>query len=83
MQRILLATVFGVLCIGLITWSSTSAQAPQQPSAQSKWEYRELFNDGAPNHAQLNQFGEEGWELVTVTQFTDRQTAAYFKRPKH
>ena len=45
-----------------------------------KWEYKDI-NFGTSNYhlALLNQFGDEGWELVQI----DRQREyAIFKRPK-
>lgn len=48
-----------------------------------KWEYAFYFNDGGTEPIQeLNERGEEGWELVTVTPGTDdKYETYYFKRP--
>ena len=50
-----------------------------------KWEYRVCFTITVPTQDELNQFGTEGWELVTVVAGTTSRGSgylAYFKRPK-
>ncbi len=50
-----------------------------------RWEYLvHSFGDTTPAETEeaLRDFGQEGWELVTVTPETDREfSLAYFKRP--
>jgi hypothetical protein len=42
-----------------------------------KWEYRQEILEGWNNTAQLNVFGDEGWELVAV-----KERVFFFKRQK-
>ncbi|HUI65802.1 MAG TPA: hypothetical protein VL126_13250 [Bacteroidota bacterium] len=50
----------------------------QSPRAHQKWEYR----DGANVQLdQMNAYGEEGWELVTVVPY-GRDYYYVFRRPK-
>lgn len=47
-----------------------------------KWEYTILMLDGR-NEEKLNELGNEGWELVSVTtESEDRYATAYLKKPK-
>lgn len=48
----------------------------------TKWEY---FTAPLLEHSLqeiLNNFGDEGWELVAVVAFSPQQQVGYFKRPK-
>ena len=54
--------------------------------AQQKWEYVELTRKSAPYLVkELNEYGQKGWELVTMTQALDRKGevawTAVLKRP--
>ena len=44
-----------------------------------KWEYRTVV---ASRNADLNQYGEQGWELVSAVPQPGDQAAYYFKRRK-
>jgi hypothetical protein len=44
-----------------------------------KWEYRTVL---ASRNADLNQYGEQGWELVSAIPQPADQVAYYFKRRK-
>ena len=49
-----------------------------------RWEYREIVGEGPAllSEAELNAFGEDGWELVGVAPAGDR-CHFYFKRERH
>ena len=50
-----------------------------------KWEYRMIVAHGFLSEEQLNEFGEEGWELVCVIPGKDDTSEGlfhYFKRLK-
>ncbi len=82
-STLLLAIVVAGL-LGLILWSSTSAQAPP-PLGHPAWEYKVLTTSGLPQDVMLNQWGKDGWELVTVTveqRGSNTTAASVFKRPK-
>ena len=58
--------------------------------AVQKWEYKKHINSWNENdfdlESELNQFGQDGWELVSVVGFFDPATLNrlenyYFKRP--
>ena len=50
-----------------------------------KWEYKteSARNDSGLQiiHDDLNLFGAEGWELISVCAVSSRETVLYFKRP--
>lgn len=49
----------------------------------NKWEYRfRGVNSMYPLNAELKHFGEQGWELVSVTQ-VGKELYYYFKRLKN
>ena len=50
--------------------------ARRAQEARTRWEYK-----AACGRPALNQFGEEGWELVATTQ-DGNTTCFYFKRQK-
>ena len=62
--------------------SSTSSGSPP------KWEYRVLTDRGRMGRvtaSDLDESGDEGWELVAVLRdpfSTEPQVSYYFKRPK-
>jgi hypothetical protein len=48
------------------------------------WEYKQVtreLSEGVPTEEQLNQFGKDGWELVSILSTSDR-SYLYFKRMK-
>lgn len=47
-----------------------------------KWEYASVPLISHALQEILNQWGEEGWELVQVQESTATGTVAFFKRPK-
>ena len=47
-----------------------------------KWEYATVPLIAHALQEILNQWGEEGWELVQVLESPQTGTTAYFKRPK-
>ena len=54
--------------------------------AQQKWEFLELTRKSAPYLInELNEYGQKGWDLVTMTQAKDRKGelawTAILKRP--
>lgn len=82
----LMTAVLAFLC--LVGWSSKA-----EHSSRSNWEYKAIVTWRHPNAPpenlkQLNDLGDEGWELVTVTsedvvRATTHQLkfTYYFKRP--
>lgn len=50
-----------------------------QRSERTRWEYRSVL---MPRLAELDQFGEEGWELVSVVSSPADEAVFYFKRRK-
>lgn len=88
-----------ILTIALITVLGLALQAANteneststQEDAPSQWQHLALPHpaDGGFNSeglaARINQFGRDGWELVSVANFeqdgTTRQTVYYFKKP--
>lgn len=69
-KRIVLAAVLLVSLLCVVGF------ARQAQEARTRWEYRAAC--GRPD---LNQFGEEGWELATATQ-DGNTTCFFFKRRK-
>ncbi len=49
---------------------------------QMKWEYATVPLISHALQEILNQWGEEGWELVQVVESTATGTTGYLKRPK-
>jgi hypothetical protein len=46
-----------------------------------KWEYlSKVYTYYPPEVHQLNELGQEGWELITVLDLGSSQMLAYFKR---
>ena len=58
---------------------------PPWVSIDPRWEYKELVRDpktdGLPTEAELNELGEEHWELAGVVREEDR-VHFYFKRER-
>jgi hypothetical protein len=57
----------------------------QKQTATKAWEYHvEPFNSWGDASHRLNELGNEGWELVAVTERTDQSpsVAVYLKRAK-
>ena len=48
-----------------------------------KWEYATVPLISHALQEILNQWGEEGWELVQVVESTTTGTTGYLKRPKN
>ena len=47
-----------------------------------KWEYKLTTKSEAVSTSELNQYGAEGWELVSTSYNPESyQTTLYFKRP--
>ena len=51
-------------------------------SSLQKWEYATVPLISHALQEILNQWGEEGWELVQVVESSTTGTTAYLKRPK-
>ena len=49
----------------------------------TKWEYASVPLISHSLQEILNQWGEEGWELVQVQESTQTGTVAFLKRPKN
>lgn len=70
-----------ILAIFLVCFSATSFAAEVQ-----KWEYKAARGSGGTGHVLeemnrfLNQMGQEGWELVTTSEF-EGEVTLFFKRP--
>ncbi|MGI5126400.1 hypothetical protein ACQEVB_06240 [Pseudonocardia sp. CA-107938] len=62
---------------------ASESSAPRAPgAARTKWEYLTAPVLIHNTQAILNNFGRDGWELVTVTTGPrDEQLVAWFKRP--
>ena len=58
---------------------------PPWVSIEPRWEYKELVRDtradGLPSEAELNELGQERWELAGVIREDDR-VHFYFKRER-
>ena len=52
-------------------------------SSLQKWEYATVPLISHALQEILNQWGEEGWELVQVVESSATGTTAYLKRPKN
>jgi hypothetical protein len=62
-----------------MTGSDMKMPPTQRTDNRLRWEYRtELMH----RNAELDQFGEEGWELVSVLQSPADEAVFYFKRKK-
>lgn len=48
----------------------------------TKWEYASVPLISHALQEILNQWGEEGWELVQIQESAQTGTVAFFKRPK-
>jgi hypothetical protein len=61
----------GLLLLVVVGFTQAAPPAPQ------KWEYKyaSKFND-------LNKLGDEGWELVAVTEYNGVASTFYLKRAK-
>ena len=57
--------------------------AHSEVSSLQKWEYATVPLISHALQEILNQWGEEGWELVQVVESTATGTTAYLKRPKN
>lgn len=74
-----------LLAVGLIQMNGATipAQEKVRPVPQIKWEYKQV-SKVAMRDDELNQLGDEGWELVTV--FRDQVQSPFnrfaFKRQK-
>ncbi len=53
--------------------------ATLEVAAPPRWEYRSVL---LPREADINPYGAEGWELVSVTAQPGDQAVYYFRRPK-
>jgi hypothetical protein len=54
----------------------------KEQTLMQKWEYATVPLISHALQEILNQWGEEGWELVQVVESTATGTTAYLKRPK-
>jgi len=69
----------GGMMIGGLSLGLLFAAGPQAPQP-TKWEYKH-FDDG--ENSQLNDNGNEGWELVSVVAIQPNGMYSYYmKRPK-
>jgi hypothetical protein len=55
---------------------------PQGSPASQKWEYATVPLISHALQEILNQWGEEGWELVQIIESSTTGTTGYLKRPK-
>jgi hypothetical protein len=55
------------------------APASSLLSWPEKWEYKTVIG---PRELNLNELGNQGWELVSVTAYPGDQAAFHLKRPK-
>jgi hypothetical protein len=60
----------------------TKALEKEQEFDMQKWEYATVPLIAHALQEILNQWGEEGWELVQVLESPQTGTTAYLKRPK-
>ena len=75
-SKIPLMVIIAVIVVSFVLGMSADAQM-QRPTRVA-WEYKDAAN---LSPAQLNVFGNDGWELVTVSQF-GRDFYYVFKRIK-
>ncbi|HWR13408.1 MAG TPA: DUF4177 domain-containing protein [Terriglobales bacterium] len=80
MKRFVLAAFFLGLFLGLMF--ARLAANTGTVSAAGVIEYKVVladdFNPGFENH--LNQYGKDGWELITITQPQSRQHLLIFRK---
>lgn len=57
-------------------------QTPQGSPPSQKWEYVTVPLISHALQEILNQWGEEGWELVQIIESSSTGTTGYLKRPK-
>ncbi len=69
--------------VAVRTWAMASTVGPVKVPFMTKWEYATVPLLIHATKQILDQWGEDGWELVTVLPGpTGDQMVAYFKRPK-
>ena len=81
----LASTVPLVACVNRsVTWNRLDAQGIDQEvnTTLKKWEYASVPLISHALQEILNQWGEEGWELVQVQESQTTGTVAFMKRPK-
>ena len=90
--KIAAITIAIAACLGLSLnlWAQDAAKA-EEAAAVKQWQHLALEHDTAEKGnerelgAQINKLGREGWELVTVLNFSKdgstNNTMYYFKRP--
>ena len=74
----------GILAtVALFVSQATTGANEQSPVTQ--WEYKilESADDTGGTYRTLNEFGEEGWELVSHDSFGTMHFRCIFKRPKN
>ena len=74
-RRSWLITIAIIIALFVAGWTASGQNKTQRTS----WEYKTV--QGRLGDAQLNQFGSEGWELLTVAS-DGAQLSYYFRRAR-
>jgi Domain of unknown function (DUF4177) len=70
---VLLIAMTVLLCV--VGWAGLAQERKTQPA----WEYKVIGHGTASGEKELNEFGQQGWELVSVT---NDGVTYYLKRKK-
>jgi len=92
MKRVVLPGVVAALCAVVAAGMWAADRERPQAEKPAAWEHLALQHDASRGFAdadlatRIRRLGQEGWELVTVTNFaeggTTTNTVFYFKKPR-
>lgn len=87
---VLLVAGVTLSAVGVRSLAAPPADAPPENASRPRWEYKVLRGTqlvmpgqkpSGPEQLSINQYGELGWELVTIDS-NEMGSVYYFKRPK-